>query len=50
MPEVICLAVFRLYFEIEIIQVSPGFEDGANLDLTLFYEKRDGPFVCSGTS
>jgi hypothetical protein len=39
-PEVIYPAIIRVYLEIEVIRLPPGFEDGANLDLTLVQEKR----------
>ncbi len=45
-PEVIYLTVLCLYPETKVIGLPPGFEDVANLDLTVVQEKQDGRFVC----
>jgi hypothetical protein len=49
MPQLIHQTIDRLYFETKVIRFPPGFEDGANLDLLLIQQKRDGPFICPVT-
>ncbi len=50
MPEVIYPAIVCLYPEIEVIRFPPGLQDRANFDLMMVHQKRDGPFICPGTS